>query len=239
MVQGTATQWLPVLLPGRLGALRALGEAPARSLPALAQRLGVVEAAAAPLVAPLTEEPAPVATVPAAPPPSPLVPMRGPPGAAAAPQPRLNSRRVRAARNRTIRSKMSCGGRPSSPASCCATPMAAAAMTSGALRPPRLRDPPGAGCCRPWAFGCARCPKSRSACRPRHPAARSCPGRRNWRTTPCTRAASGASTSTAGASAVALGKTGGAWGRRAAGSWGWHAAVPCPPAGCAGPRGSP
>ena len=41
MVQGKANQWIHVLLPALLAALRALGDAPARSLTALAQRLGV------------------------------------------------------------------------------------------------------------------------------------------------------------------------------------------------------
>jgi DDE superfamily endonuclease/Helix-turn-helix of DDE superfamily endonuclease len=72
MVQSKANQWIHVLLPALLAALRALGDAPARSLTALAQRLGVVEADVAPWVAPLAEEPAPVATVPAATPTSPL-----------------------------------------------------------------------------------------------------------------------------------------------------------------------
>ena len=72
MVQGKANQWIHILLPALLAALRALGDAPARSLTALAQRLGVAEADAATVVAPLAEEPAPVATVPAATPESPL-----------------------------------------------------------------------------------------------------------------------------------------------------------------------
>ena len=38
MVQGKANQWIHVLLPVLLAALRALGDAPARSLRALAQR---------------------------------------------------------------------------------------------------------------------------------------------------------------------------------------------------------
>jgi hypothetical protein len=37
MVQGKANQWIHVLLPALLAALRALGDAPARSLTALAQ----------------------------------------------------------------------------------------------------------------------------------------------------------------------------------------------------------
>jgi hypothetical protein len=40
MVQGKANQWIHALLPVLLAALRALGDAPARSLTALAQRLG-------------------------------------------------------------------------------------------------------------------------------------------------------------------------------------------------------
>src|SRR6266571_9155100 len=44
MVQGKANQWIHVLLPALLAALHALGDAPTRSLTALAQRLGVSEA---------------------------------------------------------------------------------------------------------------------------------------------------------------------------------------------------
>src|SRR5512145_1949337 len=50
MVQGKANQWIHVLLPVLLAALRTLGDAPARSLSALAQRLGVAEADAAAVV---------------------------------------------------------------------------------------------------------------------------------------------------------------------------------------------
>ena len=64
MVQGKANQWIHVLLPALLAALRALGDAPARSLTALAQRLGVSEADAATVVTPLEEEPAPVVAAP-------------------------------------------------------------------------------------------------------------------------------------------------------------------------------
>src|SRR5437667_5837016 len=66
MVQGKANQWIHVLLPALLGALRALGDAPARSLTALAQRLGVSETDAASVVAPLVEESASVGHVSAA-----------------------------------------------------------------------------------------------------------------------------------------------------------------------------
>jgi len=60
MGQSKANQWIHVLLPVLLAALRTLGDAPARSLSALAQRLGVSEADAATVVAPLEEEPAPI-----------------------------------------------------------------------------------------------------------------------------------------------------------------------------------
>jgi Helix-turn-helix of DDE superfamily endonuclease len=43
MVQSKANRWIHILLPALLAALRALGNVPARSLPTLAQRLGVAE----------------------------------------------------------------------------------------------------------------------------------------------------------------------------------------------------
>src|SRR5262245_62180778 len=52
MGQSKANQWIHVLLPVLLTALRTLGDAPARSLTALAQRLGVSEADTTTLVAP-------------------------------------------------------------------------------------------------------------------------------------------------------------------------------------------
>ncbi len=103
MGQSKAHQWIHVLLPVLLAALRTLGDAPARSLTALAQRLGVAEADAATVVGSLEEEPPPVATVPAAAPASPLVPMTGPNGASSAPKTLLNRKRVIAARKETTR----------------------------------------------------------------------------------------------------------------------------------------
>src|SRR6266702_1110378 len=117
MVQGKANQWIHVLLPALLAALRALGDAPARSLTALAQRLGVSEADAAPVVTPLEEESAPVVPGPAAAPASPLVPMTGRNGASSAPKTLLNRPRVRAARQTTTRSKTSRSSMPSPPSS--------------------------------------------------------------------------------------------------------------------------
>src|ERR671938_578015 len=73
MVQGKANQWIHVLLPVLLAALRALGDTPARSLSALAQRLGVSEADAATVVTPLAEEPAHGGADPAAEAASPLL----------------------------------------------------------------------------------------------------------------------------------------------------------------------
>jgi Helix-turn-helix of DDE superfamily endonuclease len=103
MVQGKANQWIHVLLPALLAALRTLGDAPARSLTALAQRLGVAEADVATVVTPLEEERAPVATGPAAAPASPLLPMTGRNGASSAPKTLLNRPNVIAARKRTTR----------------------------------------------------------------------------------------------------------------------------------------
>jgi hypothetical protein len=109
MGQSKANQWIHALLPVLLAALRTLGDAPTRSLAALAQRLGVSEADAATVVAPVAEEPAPVADTPvAAPPISPLLPMTGRNGVSSAPKTLLNRKRVIAVRKETTRSKMSC-----------------------------------------------------------------------------------------------------------------------------------
>ena len=114
MVQGTANQWMHVLLPALLAALRPRGAAPARSLTALAQRLGVSEADAATVVVPLEHESGLLVDTPATVPASPLGPMMGPNGVSSAPKTRLNRRSVRAARNKTTRSNMSCSSMPSS-----------------------------------------------------------------------------------------------------------------------------
>jgi hypothetical protein len=122
MLQGKANLWIHVLLPVLLAALRTLGDAPTRSLAALAQRLGVSEADAAAVVtpradepapradesAPLADEPAPVAVAPAVAPASPLLPMTGRNGASSAPKTLLNRRSVIAARKKTTPSKTSC-----------------------------------------------------------------------------------------------------------------------------------
>src|SRR5437899_4289429 len=94
MGQSKANQWIHMLLPALLAALRALGDAPARSLTALAQRLSVSETDAAALVAPLVEEPVPVVAGAAAAPVFPLLPMTAPNGASSAPRTLLNRRHV-------------------------------------------------------------------------------------------------------------------------------------------------
>jgi hypothetical protein len=101
MGQSKAHQWIHVLLPALLAALRTLGDAPARSLTALAQRLGVAEAAAS-VVGSLEEEPAPIVAVPVATPDSPLLSMTGRNDALSAPKTLLNRPRVRAARKKTM-----------------------------------------------------------------------------------------------------------------------------------------
>jgi Helix-turn-helix of DDE superfamily endonuclease len=94
MGQSKAHQWIHVLLPALQAALRSLGDTPARSLIALAQRLGVAVVDAAPLVMPLAEGAAPAA---------PLLPMTGLNGASSAPRMLLNRPRVIAARKKTTR----------------------------------------------------------------------------------------------------------------------------------------
>src|SRR5438477_3243185 len=86
MGQSKANQWIHVLLPVLLAALRTLGDAPARSLAALAQRLGVAEADAATVVGAREEEPAPLVAAPAAAPGAPLLPMTAPRDASSAPK---------------------------------------------------------------------------------------------------------------------------------------------------------
>ena len=101
MGQSKANQWIHVLLPALLAALRALGDAPTRSLTALAQRLGVSEADAATVVTPLEEALAPVVPGPAPAAASPLLPMTGRNGASSAPKTLLNRPHVKAARKKT------------------------------------------------------------------------------------------------------------------------------------------
>ena len=93
--QSKAPQWIHVLLVVLRTALRTRGDAPTRSLTALAQRLGI---AAAAVVEP-PGEPAPAA---------PLLGPTGPHGASSAPRLRLSKRAIIAARKSTTRGK-TCG----------------------------------------------------------------------------------------------------------------------------------
>jgi DDE superfamily endonuclease len=105
MGQSKANQWIHLMLVVLKATLRALGDAPCRSLQALAQRIGVTEAEAATLVVP-PAEPVPPASPPAAAPtpaaPSPLVGMLGRNGASSAPRTRLSRRAVIVARKHAI-----------------------------------------------------------------------------------------------------------------------------------------
>jgi hypothetical protein len=104
MGQSKAHQWIHVLLVVLRTTRRTLGDAPTRSVPALAQRLGVAEVDAAAVVVPplVPSSDLPTAT-PALEPTSPLVAMMGPNGASRAPRIRLRKRAVIAARTSAIR----------------------------------------------------------------------------------------------------------------------------------------
>src|SRR3954463_10888387 len=76
MGQSKAHQWIHVLLVVLQATLRTLGDAPTRSLTALAQRIGVAEADAAAMVVPTEELPTPTdppAVAPTSAPVSPLL----------------------------------------------------------------------------------------------------------------------------------------------------------------------
>jgi hypothetical protein len=89
MGQSKAHQWIHILLVVLQATLRALGDAPTRSVTDLAQRIGVAEANAAAVAVP-----PPTSTPPAAAPASPLLGTIGPNGASGAPRTRLMSRRA-------------------------------------------------------------------------------------------------------------------------------------------------
>lgn len=101
MGQSKAHQWIHVLLVVLQATLRTLGDAPTRSLTALAQRIGVAEADATAMVVPTEELPSPTAlpaVVPTSAPDSPLLAMMAPNGASSAPRIRLSRRAMIAAR---------------------------------------------------------------------------------------------------------------------------------------------
>jgi Helix-turn-helix of DDE superfamily endonuclease len=102
MGQSKAHQWIHVLLVVLRATLRTLGDAPTRSVQALAKRLGVAEADAAVVVPPLVPPSDPPTGVPALEPTSPLSAMMGPSGASSAPRIRLSKRAVLAARKNAM-----------------------------------------------------------------------------------------------------------------------------------------
>jgi Helix-turn-helix of DDE superfamily endonuclease len=107
MGQSKAHQWIYVLLAVLQATLRALGDAPTRSLAELAKRLGLTEAEAAAVVVPTPEPPTPAEPLAPAPA-SPLLAMMAANGASSAPRTRVSRRAVIAARKHATRSKTSC-----------------------------------------------------------------------------------------------------------------------------------
>jgi hypothetical protein len=102
MGQSKAHQWLHVLLVVLRATLRALGDAPSRSVAELAKRLGVAEADASAIVVPTP------AAAPTSAPASPLLGTTAPNGASSAPRIRLSKRAVIAARKHATRSRTCC-----------------------------------------------------------------------------------------------------------------------------------
>jgi hypothetical protein len=102
MGQSKAHQWIHVLLVVLQATLRTLGDAPTRSLTALAQRLEVAEADAAVMVVPPERSPT-LSDPPTAAPRSPLLATTAPNAASGAPRTRLSRRAIIAARKNATR----------------------------------------------------------------------------------------------------------------------------------------
>jgi DDE superfamily endonuclease len=104
--QGKTNQWIHVLLPILQATQRAMGDAPARTLAELAQRLGVSEEEAAAVVLPAAAGAAPADLPTAAlddPAAAPLFAMMAPNGASRAPRTRMHRKAVLAARKSITR----------------------------------------------------------------------------------------------------------------------------------------
>ena len=162
MRQRTATPWMPGLLPVLLAPRRPLGDAPARSLTALAQRRGGAAADVATGVIPVEEERTPLVAAPAGGPASPLVPMTARHGASSAPKTLRHSPRVRAASNKPPRANMSCSSMPCSRSSASARPLQGGCTISVSPWPRPPPSLPGGGGDRIGASSRARFPRSRS-----------------------------------------------------------------------------
>ena len=102
MGQSKAHQWIHVLLVVLRATLRALADAPTRSVHELAKRLGVAEADARALVT-STPGPPTSAELPAPAPASPLLGMMGPNDASGVPRIQLSRRAIIAARKSATR----------------------------------------------------------------------------------------------------------------------------------------
>jgi hypothetical protein len=155
---------------------------------------------------------------------SPLWPMTGPHGVASAPKTLLHRRHVGAARQRTIRSKMSGWSTPGSRSFVSVRPLQGAGMIRALPPPPRIPCPPGAGCDRlpaSWRSRSLRGDPRRS----RSHAARSSRGSSTWLTRRCTSGGGASRRSTGVASAAASAKTGSACGSRVAATSCWTSAV--------------
>ncbi len=164
MGQSQAHQWMHVLLVVLRATRRTLGDAPTRSLTALANRLGVTEADASALVVPTEDPPrtsGPPAAAPASAPASPLVGTTEPRGASSVPRIQLSRRAVIAARTRATPSKTSCGSMRHSRASCAVRPRPAAPTISGWRMPPHTPCLQAADDSRISAFGRVRFRRSR------------------------------------------------------------------------------
>ena len=108
MGQSKAHQWIHVLLGVLQATLRALGDAPTRSVTELAKRLGVTEVDANAMVVPVQEPPRPSAPASAQAPVAPLLCTMAPNGASAVTRIQLSRRAIIAARTSATRSKTCC-----------------------------------------------------------------------------------------------------------------------------------
>ena len=109
--QGKTNQWIHVLLPVVRATLRALGDAPARSLLELAQRLGVTLEQASAVVTPAQTAANSSDRAAAAPdeaPSAPLFAMTAPNDASHAPKMQMNRKAAIAARKSIIPSRICC-----------------------------------------------------------------------------------------------------------------------------------
>ena len=211
MSQSKANQWIHVLLPALLAALRGLGDAPARSLTALAHKLAVSEG---PLVVAPLEEPA---SSPAS---ASRVGQGSPPFAHDG-----TERRIVRPQDPAEQTDCYSGKKKDHTVKNILLVNAlliilflsdtVGSMTSGL--PNRTPYQPEAGCCRISASWPSRFPRWRSSCRPGNHRARTCHWRSKEPTRRSTPAGCGSSMSTAVSSAVASSRTGSACGSRASG----------------------